>query len=285
MPGGNTAYGHWFERPDGTKLPQGGNGVYDNRVGADWFGTLGVRILAGRGFDTRDRADADSFRGDLSSGNRSRSVSMDRSRRSNCSRSSGWSKTLFFSHWLKRPSRCAVRSISAFARKPVRLNASLARSPSQSARSIRTFADLSPAQRSGQLAIRPGATGGLVCDDLRRLALLLAALGLYGMTAHVVATRRLEIGIRMALGAAPRRVLLMVLARVGLLLTISLAIGTAGSVPAARFVRSMLYGVQPADPSTFLAAVIVLIAVAALASAIPAQRAARVDPASVLRDA
>jgi ABC-type antimicrobial peptide transport system permease subunit len=88
----------------------------------------------------------------------------------------------------------------------------------------------------------------------------------------------------MALGAAPGGVVRMVLARVGVLVGVGVAIGTGISAWAAQFVSSLLYGLQPRDPLTLGAAVGVLAAIGVLAGLIPARRAARIDPARVLRE-
>ena len=116
------------------------------------------------------------------------------------------------------------------------------------------------------------------------LALLLAAVGLYGVVAHAVRARRTEIGLRMALGAAPSSILRLVLARVGLLIAAGLVLGVAGSLWAARFVEVLLFQLEPRDPVTFAGAAAVLVAVGVLAAWLPAHRAARLDPVTVLRE-
>jgi putative ABC transport system permease protein len=116
------------------------------------------------------------------------------------------------------------------------------------------------------------------------LALLLAALGLYGVTAHAVAQRRLEIGVRMALGATSAGIVGDVLARVALLVAAGVGVGTVTSLWASRFAAPLLYGVEPRDPATLAAACGTLAAVAAIAGGVPAYRASRIDPARVLRD-
>jgi ABC-type antimicrobial peptide transport system permease subunit len=116
------------------------------------------------------------------------------------------------------------------------------------------------------------------------LALLLSALGLYGVTAYAVNRRRTEIGIRMAIGAAPARVVRLVLARVTILLGIGVLIGAGASVWASRFVAALLYGLEPRDPVTLVSAAALLTAVGVLAAGLPAYRASRIDPAEVLRE-
>jgi len=116
------------------------------------------------------------------------------------------------------------------------------------------------------------------------LALLLAGLGLYGVTSYAVSRRRAEIGIRMALGAAPGGIVHMVLRRVAGLVVAGLAIGMIISAWAATFVSTLLYEMQPRDPQTFATAGVVLAAIGALAGWLPARRASRIDPAIVLRN-
>jgi ABC-type antimicrobial peptide transport system permease subunit len=116
------------------------------------------------------------------------------------------------------------------------------------------------------------------------LALLLAALGLYGITAYAVSRRRIELGIRMALGATPASVVGSVMSRTGALVGGGILLGGLVSWWASRFVSSLLFGLAPTDPLTIVAAMLVLTLVAALAGWLPARRAARIDPAEVLRE-
>jgi len=116
------------------------------------------------------------------------------------------------------------------------------------------------------------------------LALLLAGLGLYGVTSYAVSRRRAEIGIRMALGAAPGRVVGLVLSRVTVLVAAGVLVGAGVSVWASKFVATLLYGLEPRDPITLVGAAAILGLVGAAAGWIPAYRASRIDPAEVLRE-
>ena len=114
-------------------------------------------------------------------------------------------------------------------------------------------------------------------------ALLLATLGVYSVIAYLVAQRRREIGVRMALGARPQAVRGMVVREGVVLAVIGVVIGAAGALVASRYMQAMLYGVQPTDVPSFAGVAVVLVAVAAVASWLPARRAAAIPPAEVLR--
>ena len=114
-------------------------------------------------------------------------------------------------------------------------------------------------------------------------ALVLAAVGVYGLISYSVTQRRREIGIRVALGAQPRQVLAMVVREGFALAAAGIAIGLVGAFAAARAIARFLFGVGPTDPATFLAVSALLTLVALLAAYIPSRRALRVDPVSALR--
>jgi putative ABC transport system permease protein len=116
------------------------------------------------------------------------------------------------------------------------------------------------------------------------IALLLAALGMYGVTAYAVSRRRGELGIRLALGAAPRQVIRLVLARTSSLVAAGILAGMAVSVWGSTFVTGLIYGVPAADPLTLAGAALVLVAMGVAASWAPARRAARIDPGILLRE-
>jgi predicted permease len=115
------------------------------------------------------------------------------------------------------------------------------------------------------------------------LAVVLAAVGIYGVMAYSVAQRTREIGIRMALGAVPRQILSLVLREASALSAAAVAVGVGASLILTRFAKSMLFGVAPSDPVTLWSAAALLLIVALAASSIPARRAARVQPMEALR--
>jgi predicted permease len=116
------------------------------------------------------------------------------------------------------------------------------------------------------------------------LAVLLAAIGLYGVMSYSVARRRNEIGIRIALGAGRWRVVRMVLADVGRIVAVGVVLGVAIATSATRLVASFIYDVQRNDPSTLVGSAVLLAVVGACAAALPAWRAARLDPVATLRE-
>jgi predicted permease len=116
------------------------------------------------------------------------------------------------------------------------------------------------------------------------IAAVLAMIGLYGVISYMVIRRTNEIGIRMALGAKPRAILVMILREAASLLGIGVAIGTVLAVLGAMSGRSLLFGLRPSDPMTMLMAIAMLTVVAMVASYLPARRAANVNPIAALRD-
>jgi putative ABC transport system permease protein len=116
------------------------------------------------------------------------------------------------------------------------------------------------------------------------LGLLLAAIGLYGVTSYAVTRRRTEIGIRIALGALPAQMIRMVLTRVTLLVALGLITGAAFALWLSRLVATLLFGLEPRDPVTFTAAAALLAVIGLFAAWLPARRASRIDPARTLRE-
>ena len=125
---------------------------------------------------------------------------------------------------------------------------------------------------------------GFVLAGFAGTTLLLAAVGLYGVMAYSVSLRSTEIGIRAALGATPKTIFGEVTREGVYLAAAGAALGLVAALGVTRLLRTMLYGVPPGDPLTFLLAAMVLIVVAALASALPGLRAANMDPVKILRN-
>jgi predicted permease len=142
---------------------------------------------------------------------------------------------------------------------------------------VRPFAELVAPE------LRPWRLGATMFGIFGGLALVIAAIGLYGVIAFAVAQRTHEIGIRMALGAAGARIVRSVLLDALRLVAIGFAIGGAVSLAAGRWLAPLLHDTSPRDPAIFLAVAASFAAVAVVASAVPAWRASRVDPAVALR--
>jgi predicted permease len=152
-------------------------------------------------------------------------------------------------------------------------------------------------QENGQNALRFTTLDDLVNASLARerllgtlsaffggLALLLAVLGLYGTISYSVVRRRNEIGVRMTLGAARANVVRMVLAEVSRVTAIGIVLGAVGALAATRLLSSFLFGITPRDPATLTISALLLLVVAIAAGALPAWRAARLDPMVALRE-
>lgn len=126
----------------------------------------------------------------------------------------------------------------------------------------------------------PAVLAGIVAG----VALLLAGIGTYGVLSYSVAQRRREIGVRMALGAARSRVLVLVMKQGLLLTSIGVLVGLAGAFSLSRLIASVLYDVAPTDPAAMAAVIMTITLAGAVASALPAWRASRLDPNTALRE-
>jgi ABC-type antimicrobial peptide transport system permease subunit len=183
---------------------------------------------------------------------------------------------------LGRPANTGIRiSVRSTSRTPGSLARSIGialtavnRDLTFSFRPLRDYVDAALA-RERLVAMLSGFFGAL--------AVLLAALGLYGVAAYTATQRRTEIAIRMALGAQRSEVIGLVLRRGLGLTTIGIALGLATAAAVNRYLEALLFGVTPVDPATFLAISLMFVAVAAVASYAPARHASNVDPMVALR--
>lgn len=287
-------------------LPRRARLPWVNAVSPGWFSAYGMRLLAGRDFDDRDRQGTPAvtivnetfatrfFPGRKVVGRHVRAnvsgpdatdykivgVVSDAVYRS---QQNGFEPTMYVAlaqeHALGPSIEITVR---AAAGPP----AALQRSLTEALGRVEPDAALTFATLTNQIRLsttRPRIVAAL-SGFFGGLALLLAALGLYGVTAYSVNRRRMEIGIRMALGAQAAGIMRLVLGRVGWLVGGGVVAGGGLSLWASRLVSSLLFGVEPRDPLTLAEAAIVLVVVGAVAGWLPARRAARIDPVRVLRD-
>jgi putative ABC transport system permease protein len=132
-------------------------------------------------------------------------------------------------------------------------------------------------------ATAPARSSVVLVGLFAGVALTLAVIGVFGVLSYTVNQQTRELGIRIALGASPRRVKLLVLGEGLVPVAAGVLLGVGGALALTRFMESLLFGVTPTDPATFSAVALLLASVAALASYLPARRATRVDPVTVLR--
>jgi putative ABC transport system permease protein len=135
-----------------------------------------------------------------------------------------------------------------------------------------------------EVAVGPARQVMSVLTFLTGLALVLGAVGIYGVTSQFVNRRRRELGIRLALGLTPARVVAQVVGRGGRLVLLGSVVGTIGVLGLARLLATLLYGVSAVDPLALLGATVLLLLVGMLAALVPARRASRLDPAAVFRE-
>jgi putative ABC transport system permease protein len=146
------------------------------------------------------------------------------------------------------------------------------------------FIDLRTMRETATQSVAMQRFSMLLLGAFSAFATLLTALGLYGTLAHAVGRRTRELGVRIALGATPRSIARLVAGRAALLLSLGVVLGTLAALLGARLIASQLYGVAPRDPATLAAAVLLLVSVAAVATAVPVGRAVRIEPVEALRD-
>ncbi len=302
-----STWNYRLELLDGKPIELADKSVFVNRVDPRWFETYGTRLVAGRDFDRRDRAGATDvaivneafarkFLGGRNPvGHRVREplrpsdptpereivgYVADAAYRS-LREPVPPTMYLPFRQMPNAPSAMSI-SVRAASGSPALLTKGLAAALTSGHPGVAiTFRPLAEQVNASLTQERVVAT---LSAFFGGLALLLAGLGLYGVTSYSVARRRAEIGIRMALGAQGGDVIVLVLRRVALLIAIGIVAGSAAGIWASRFVSALLYNLEPHDTVTFAAAAAVLTLAGGIAGLIPAYRASRLDPSAVMRE-
>jgi len=274
-------------------------------VGGDYFEAMDIPLIRGRSFEERDRAGAQPvmlvnetmanqfWPGESPIGARVRTGGMDRY-------GTVWTTVIgvvgdvrhdgltagpqpeYYVHYLQRPDRAQYASVVIEASvqagslvQPVNeLLRGLDRDVPAEFTVMRQMLSSSVADRRFTMMVLSAFAG---------LALLLAAVGIYGVVSYSVERRRREIGIRMALGARPESVLAMTLRRSMLVVGAGMVVGILGALALAKVLRNLLFEVRPTDPLTLVAVVGVLLAVALLACFVPARKGTQVDPMITMR--
>jgi putative ABC transport system permease protein len=294
-------FGHAFRVPglDSVPLPKSG-GPYINGVTPGFFATLGTRILRGRGFTDADVAGSAKVavvgetmarrlwpRGDAlgkciilggdSACTEVVGIAADQIRYSPTEDV----KLQYYVPIGQQPN--VNRTLWVRTRgDPHLLVADVQHALAASAPDL-PYVSVRPLEDLVQLEYRPWRMGATVFGLFGGLALVLAALGLYGVLAYTVAQRTQELGVRIALGALPRDVFRLVVGQGLAIAAIGATLGVLLALAAGKLLASLLYGISPGDPLVLAAAAAVLLAAAAAASWFPARRATKVDPVVALR--
>lgn len=276
--------------------------AFMNAVSPGYFDTMGVRLLEGRDFRTSDQKDGDwtvavvnrkfaehFFKGQSAVGRHIGQGGVD-DRKLNVEivgvvedslyegPREGVRRQVFVPYWGKSSTAFYIRTTSSSKAAFQNIQATVKNlAPNVPVSQMKTLeTQLDQTLLTERLIALLSAGFGL-------LATLLAAIGLYGVMAFVVARRTKEMGVRMALGAKPSSVVWLVMREVLTLLAIGLVVGVPSAMALGKFVSTQLYGIQASDPTVVGITLAVLIAVASLAGLVPARRAARIDPILALR--
>jgi len=269
-------------------------------VGADYFAVVGVPIVAGRAFTAEDEAQArpvtvinEAFArqywpGQSAVGQRVYTDGFDHPplevvgvARDHKVRSVGEAPRPYMH--LVAPRSTGV-SLAVRTAAPASTALPMLRQTLRALEPNLVFTTDAPASEVAEATMAPTLVGALLMGGFGALAVLLAAVGLYGVVSYAVSLRRREVGIRMALGAERRQVVWMVFRQGGRLALAGLVIGAIASAGVGRLLDALLYGVSGFDPLAYALAASALLGVAALANLVPALSASRIDPMRALRN-
>jgi predicted permease len=282
---------------------EGPNALGTNSLQSDWrmvspgfFTAMGIPMLRGRTFSAEDREggpgvmilsaemarrfwpNEDPIGRNILAGEPYRVIGVVGDVR-NLNQATDPRPTMYLSTTQSTPSSMAltIRTRNDLAVAPIVRRAVSGLDPQLAVYNVRTMESLLE-----NASAQPRVTAWLV-GMFAGLALVLAAIGVYGVLAYLVTQRTREIGLRIALGARPGSVLQLVVGHSLRLSIIGIVIGVAGALALGPTIESQLFGVQPRDAATLVAVALSLLAIAVLASYIPARRATRVDPLTALR--
>jgi putative ABC transport system permease protein len=305
----NSSWDTLIENPEGLPMPERERDVHINAVSPGFFSTYGTSLLAGRDFTARDTLEAprvvivnETFAKKYFGGANpiGRSVRYEPSPGENNapleivglvrdavyeSLRDAIPPTMYQATAQEtKPGPSTTIAVRAATESPALLTRTLAEAISRVDPDVTlTFKPYRDTVRAATVQERVIA---MLSAFFGGLALLLAALGLYGVMSYAVSRRRTEIGIRMALGAGPAGAVRLILLRVAALVGLGIAAGLVLALWSAKFMAgsSLIFGLTPRDPITLASAAVVLGAVGAMAGYLPARRASRIDPARVLRE-
>lgn len=271
-----------------------------NTVTSDYFKTLGIPLLSGRDFNNADTSSSPGViivnetlaRRIARDGNAvGKRIRMDS--KGQYLEVVGVVHDIKYDNLAEKPVFFGYRPLSQSYRSAMTLHISTSGDSASLINRIRTevkaldadlpLTDVKTMQEHMRLPLAPAKLLAAVSSSFGFVALLLAAMGLYGVMAYVVGSRTREIGIRIALGAQTNGILRLVIGQGFRLAFSGIALGLLAAVALTRVLESVLYGVAPTDVVTFFGVVLLLIAVALLACYLPARRATKVDPLVALR--
>jgi putative ABC transport system permease protein len=300
IPLNTTIWNNVIELPDGPDLPPLERLTAFNMVSSGWFQTYGTRLVAGRDFSSSDTVDSapvaivnEAFAHRFTAGRNPIGIRV-RHPGNVVREVVGYVEDVAYTS-LRDPAPPTLylhygqdRQLSTSLTLAVRVESG---SPAQVAKPLvdvlrgvngDLVATVRPLSDNVRGALAQERLVAVLAGFFGALALLLAAIGLYGVTAYAVNRRRSEIAVRMALGSTRRAVIVLMLRRTSFFVCAGLAAGTAASLWASRFIAPLLFGPQPRDPAALVGAIAVLATVALLSAWLPAYRASRIDPARVI---
>jgi putative ABC transport system permease protein len=295
----------WNNRVEVVGLPPPSEAApltYFNQISPDWLRTYGTRLVAGRTFTDADRAGAppvalvnEAFVRQITAGRNPIGLDVREPGNPVARRVVGYVQDAAYESLRDPPPPTLYMPFAQQEEIPGELilsvradgsSASIARPLAKALQEVDPGASLTIRRLADQVdaALTQERLLALLSGAFGLLAVLLAGVGLYGITAHAVAQRRSEIAIRLALGAPTSRVVARMLARVGGLIGAGIVIGVTLSLWAAPLVATLLVDLSPRDTATIAGATLLLVVVGGFAGWNPARRIAHIDPARVLRE-